>query len=148
MSVTTANPVTILVADDDKGHCELVRRNLRRAGLRNPIVTVHAGDAALEHVRVHAPTEPVLVLLDINMPGAIDGIAVLREIKGAAPTRRVPVIMLTTTDDPREMGRCYDLGCNVYVTKPVDPARFIESIRRIGLLIEIVSVVPAAEAAP
>ena len=145
--MTTTTPVSILVADDDKGHCELIRRNLRRAGLRNPIVAVHSGDAALEHIRGHAAAEPLLVLLDINMPGAINGIEVLREVKSAAPTRKVPVIMLTTTDNPREMERCYELGCNVYVIKPVDPTRFIEAIHRIGLFIEIVSVVPAAEAA-
>jgi CheY-like chemotaxis protein len=144
MSAITSNPTTVLVADDDVGHCELVRRNLRRAGLRNPIVAVHSGDAALEHVRVHASTGPLLVLLDINIPGAINGTDVLRQVKGAASTRKVPVMMLTSTDDPREMDRCYDLGCNVYVIKPVDPAQFVEAIRRIGQFIEILSVAPPA----
>lgn len=142
MSVTASNPVTILVVDDDAGHCELVRRNLRRAGLSNPMVAVHSGEAALEHVRVHAATGPLLILLDINMPGSIDGTDVLRQVKGAVSTRKVPVMMLTTTDDPREIHRCYDLGCNVYVTKPVDPILFVEAIRRIGLFIEIVNVAP------
>jgi len=142
MSVTTASPVTILVADDDLGHCELIRRNLLRAGLHNPVVAVHSGEAALEHVRVHAARGPLLVLLDINMPGAIDGTEVLRQLKDAPATRKLPVIMLTSTDDPREIDRCYDLGCNIYVTKPIDPALFVEAVRRIGLFIEIVSLVP------
>jgi len=142
MSVTTAAPVSIVVADDDLGHCELIRRNLRRAGLHNPVVTVHSGEVALEYVRQHAPQKPLLVMLDINMPGAVDGTEVLRQLKDDAATQRVPVIMLTTTDDPREIERCYALGCNVYVTKPIDPALFIEAIRRIGLFVQIVSVAP------
>ncbi len=142
MSVTTASPVSILVADDDLGHCELIRRNLLRAGLRNTLAAVHSGEAVLEYVRGHAALEPLLVLLDINMPGAIDGTGVLRQLKGAPATRKLPVIMLTTTDDPREIDRCYDLGCNIYVTKPIDPALFVEAVRRIGLFIEIVSVAP------
>jgi len=142
MSVTTASPVTILVADDDLGHCELIRRNLLRAGLHNQVVAVHSGEAALEHIRGHAALAPLLVLLDINMPGAIDGTEVLRQLKDAPATRKLPVIMLTSTDDPREIDRCYDLGCNIYVTKPIDPALFVEAVRRIGLFIEIVSLVP------
>jgi CheY-like chemotaxis protein len=149
MSVTTPGPVTVLIVDDDTGHCELIRRNLRRAGVHNPIVAVHAGEAALDYIRDNVAIGPLLILLDINMPGAIDGTEVLRHLKSGAFTRMVPVIMLTTTDDPREIHRCYELGCNIYVTKPIDPARFIEAIRRIGLLVEIVSVVPPLpEAAP
>ena len=61
----------------------------------------------------------VVILLDINMP-RIDGIEALRQIKANDATKSIPVIMLTTTDDPREVNRCYELGCNVYITKPVD----------------------------
>jgi CheY-like chemotaxis protein len=148
MSVSPPEPITILVVDDDEGHCELVRRNLRRAALQNPVVVVHSGEAALDYVYRRgrhggrAATGSLLVLLDINMPGAINGLDVLHQLKGEVSTRNLPVIMLTTTDDPREIDRCYQLGCNVYVTKPVDPSRFVEAIRRLGRFIEIVSVVP------
>jgi CheY-like chemotaxis protein len=84
----------------------------------------------------------MLVLLDINMPGSMNGLDVLREIKRAPATRMIPVIMLTTTDDPREISRCYDLGCNVYITKPVEAQSFIEAIKRLGLFVSIVSLAP------
>lgn len=137
--------VTILVVDDDGGHTELVRRNLRRVGVNNPIVTIDNGNEALDYVfcrGIHAArarTGELLILLDINMPGGLDGVEVLRQIKAAPESKRIPVIMLTTTDDPREINRCYDLGCNVYLTKPVAPDAFIEAIGRLGLLICVVS---------
>ncbi len=137
--------VDILVADDDDGHVELVRRNLRRAGVVNPIARVDRGDSALEFVRRRLAEGPVasaglLLLLDIKMPGPIDGIEVLRVLKSEPVTAKVPVIMLTTTNDPREIQRCYELGCNVYVTKPVEPEAFMEAIHRLGLFLSIVRV--------
>lgn len=137
--------VTILVVDDDEGHIELVRRNLRRAGITNPIAAINTGNEALDYVfarAAHADRDVVgelLILLDINMPGGLDGIEVLRQIKADPEARKIPVIMLTTTDDPREINRCYDMGCSVYVTKPVDPAAFVDAINRLGLFISIVS---------
>jgi CheY-like chemotaxis protein len=137
--------VTILVVDDDEGHTELVRRNLQRSGISNPIVALTSGSEALDYVFCRGPyTErtgngELLVLLDINMPG-IDGVEVLRQIKSDANAKRIPVLMLTTTDDPREINRCYELGCNVYITKPVAPAAFIEAIQRLGLFIAVVNV--------
>ena len=83
--------------------------------------------------------EMTLLLLDINMP-RVDGVEVLRQIKAAEQTARLPVIMLTTTDDPREIERCYRLGCNVYITKPVDYQAFIEAIHRLGLFLQVVQV--------
>jgi CheY-like chemotaxis protein len=135
--------VTIVVVDDDEGHTELVRRNLKRSGIRNPIVTLSTGGEALDYVfcrAAHAERKgnsELLMLLDINMPG-LDGVEVLRQIKANADTKRIPVIMLTTTDDPREINRCYELGCSVYVTKPVDPSAFIDAIHRLGLFISVV----------
>jgi CheY-like chemotaxis protein len=155
MSVSTSDPVTILVVDDDQGHCELVRRNLRRVALRNPIVVVNSGEAALDYVHGSGPhagraaVGKLLILLDINMPGAINGMDVLRQLKTDASTRNLPVVMLTTTDEPREIARCYELGCNFYVTKPLDPTMFIDAIHRLGLFIEIISVAPlASETSP
>jgi CheY-like chemotaxis protein len=74
----------------------------------------------------------------------MNGLDVLRSIKSTPATRNIPVIMLTTTDDPREISRCYDLGCNVYVTKPVEAPSFIEAITRLGLFVSIVSLAPTA----
>ena len=70
----------------------------------------------------------------------IDGINVLRRLKADARTSLIPTIMLTTTDDPREINRCYELGCNVYITKPVEYESFIEAIRRLGFFLQIVKI--------
>jgi CheY-like chemotaxis protein len=140
-------PFMILLAEDDDGHATLVERNLRRAGLANEIVRARDGQEALEYVRCEgkyasrASQGPLLVLMDIKMP-RLDGVEALRQLKADKRTERVPVIMLTTTDDPREIQNCYDLGCNIYVTKPVTYEPFVEAIRRLGLLLAIVCVPP------
>ena len=62
----------------------------------------------------------------------------LRQVKSNPQTRKTPIIMLSTTDDPREIEHCYDLGCSVYITKPVDSIQFIEAIKRLGLFLQVV----------
>jgi CheY-like chemotaxis protein len=135
--------VTILVIDDDPGHVELVRRHLRRAGIDTPFESVADGTRALERVRrrdmTGAGLNRLLILLDLNITGSIDGFEVLRQIKAHPNTRHVPVIVLTTADDPWDVDRCYQLGCNLYVTKPVDPAAFSEHIERLGRILSIAS---------
>jgi CheY-like chemotaxis protein len=148
MAPAESTSVTVLVVDDDAGHRELIRRNLRRAAVRNSVAIVHGGEEALDFVHGRGAyadrgaSDRLLVLLDINMPGPVNGLDVLRELKGDPATQPVPVIMLTSTDDPREVARCYELGCSVYVTKPMDSQQFIEAIRRIGLFVDIVSLPP------
>ncbi len=92
------------------------------------------------------PHGSILLLLDIKMP-KVDGVEVLRQLKADPRTNTIPVIMLTTTDDPRKVRRCYELGCNVYITKPVDYQAFIEAIRRLGLFLQVVQVPPNGPAA-
>ncbi|HEY2734015.1 MAG TPA: response regulator, partial [Polyangiales bacterium] len=131
--------VTVLIVDDDQGHSELVRRNLRRSGVSYELEWIPNGAQALDYVSqrgAHASRQlraNLLLLLDINMPGDIDGLEVLRRLKSDPNTRAIPIVMLTTTDDPREIDRCYELGCNAYVTKPIESAAFTEAIHRIGL---------------
>jgi CheY-like chemotaxis protein len=140
-----SQPLIILLADDDDGHATLIQRNLRRTGIVNEIVRVEDGQAALDFLRRHGrfaerpANGPVVALLDINMP-RVDGVEALRQIKAEKGTAMVPVIMLTTTDDPREIQRCYELGCSVYITKPVAADDFMEAIRRLGLLLAIAKV--------
>ena len=124
---------TILIVDDDEGRAILIRENLEAAGLSNRIRHFRDGQAILDFFfKDHpAPGDAFLVLLDIRMP-KIDGIEVLRRLKADPGLRKLPVIMLTTTDDSREIVRCHDLGCNVYMQKPVDYDRFSEAIRRLG----------------
>lgn len=137
--------VTILLVEDDPGHARLIEKNLRRASIANEIVTVGDGQQAIDYMfreGEYAGTirpSPLLVLLDLNLP-ILDGYQVLERIKADERTKRIPVVILTTTEDPREVGRCYELGCNVYVTKPVDYGQFSEAIRKLGLFFKIVTV--------
>jgi CheY-like chemotaxis protein len=134
---------TILIVDDDEGHIELLRRNLGRIALGNPLEVLRNGARALDFIfrrgdfAGRTGADP-LILLDINMPGAVGGVEVLRQIKANPATRKTPVMMLSTTDDPREIALCYKLGCSVYITKPVDPLQFIEAIKRLGLFLQVI----------
>ena len=138
-------PLLIVLAEDDDGHARLVQRNLERAGLANGLQRLQDGQEALDFLRGEGAytgrntNQPVLVLLDIKMP-RVDGVEVLRQLKADPRTALIPVIMLTTTDDPREIQRCYELGCSVYVTKPVDYQGFVEAIKRLGLFLQVVRV--------
>ena len=138
--VATIEAVTILLVEDDPGHARLIEKNLRRANVADDVTVLHDGQQAVdclfskgEYAGMEAPT-PVLVLLDLNMP-VLDGHQVLKRTKSDARTKHIPVIILTTTEDRREVERCYDLGCNVYVIKPVAYEQFCEAIRKIGLFL-------------
>jgi CheY-like chemotaxis protein len=143
--MTQNSPVpTILIVDDDEGHAILIRENLLGAGLPNRIEHFHDGQAILDFFalrRQDGKAETYLVLLDIRMP-KVDGIEVLRRLKADPEFGKLPVIMLTTTDDSREVERCYELGCNGYIQKPVDYDRFAEAIHRLGLFVPLL-LVPA-----
>jgi CheY-like chemotaxis protein len=138
------NEVCILITEDDEGHAMLIQKNLRRAGISNTFKHFRDGQEVLDFLFGRSSEQleegrPYLLLLDIRMP-RVDGIEVLRQIKSDANLRRMPVIMITTTDDPQEVNQCHTLGCNNYITKPVDYNRFIEAIRQLGLFFSIVEV--------
>ena len=142
MSMT--NEVVVLIADDDLGHIRLIEKNLRRAGLHNPVERFDNGQDVLDFLfgrgpRQRAKEAPYLLLLDIRMP-KVDGVEVLRQIKADPELRKIPVIVLTTTDDPREVEHCHALGCSNYVVKPVDYEKFAEAIKQFGLFIALVQV--------
>jgi CheY-like chemotaxis protein len=137
--------LVILLAEDDDGHAYLIQQNMQDAGLANRVVHVRDGQEALDYIHCtgayggRLQGGPLLLLLDINMP-RVDGVEVLRRLKADPKTDELPVIVLTTTDDPREVKRCYELGCSSYVTKPVEYDKFVEAIRRLGLFLAIVKV--------
>ena len=137
--------VTILMVEDDPGHARLIEKNLRRAGVSNKIIHLDDGQKAIDFlfssgVYVDDPQPaPFLVLLDLNLP-ILDGNQVLQRIKTDGRTKSIPVVMLTTTDTPHEISRCYELGCNVYVTKPVEYEKFCEAIRNLGLMLSLVKI--------
>jgi CheY-like chemotaxis protein len=137
--------VNILLVEDDPGHARLIEKNLRRSNITNQITIINDGQEAIDYLfkegdySSSAHCSPLLVLLDLNLPG-LDGYQILERMKNNPKTKHIPVIMLTTTDDVREVDRCYSLGCNVYITKPVDYEQFSEAIRKIGLFLSVVTI--------
>src|SRR5262249_26966186 len=139
------------IADDDLGHIRLVEKNLQRAGLHNPIERFDNGQDILDFLFARGPRRRTgdasyLLLLDIRMP-KMDGVEVLRQIKADPELRKIPVIMLTTTEDPVEVTRCHGLGCNNYIVKPVDYEKFSEAIKQLGSFINLVEVPPVRDRA-
>lgn len=134
-------PVTIVMVEDDEGHARLIEKNIRRAGVYNDVVHKLDGTSALAHLFDPAVRDdgPLLVLLDLNLPD-MSGVSILEKIKSDEKLHRAPVIVLTTTDDQREIQRCYDLGANVYITKPVDYDSFAHAIRQLGLFLSVIQV--------
>jgi CheY-like chemotaxis protein len=138
-------PVTIIMIEDDEGHARLIEKNIRRAGVNNEIKPFTTGDTALDFLLgsdgsgQNHKGESLLILLDLNLPD-LSGVDILQKIKQTPGIARAPVVVLTTTDDRREIQRCYDLGCNVYITKPVDYEHFAQAIRQLGLFLTVMQV--------
>ena len=141
--------VTILLVEDDPGHARLIEKNLRRAQISNDIHIVRDGKSAMNFLfreNEYSDSEwkkPLLVLLDLNLP-VLNGYQILERLKADENTASIPVVILTTTNDSREVARCYDLGCNVYITKPVEYEQFCHAIRQLGLFLSVVTI-PSGE---
>lgn len=137
-------PVTIVIVEDDAGHARLIEKNIRRCNITNHIKILKDGQEAADYLFCEGDyaacthPAPLLVLLDLNLP-KIQGLKILERIKTEPRTRSTPVVVLTSTDDKREVDRCYDLGCNVFVTKPLDYDQFSEAIRKLGLFLSVVT---------
>ncbi len=127
----------ILLAEDDEGHAGLIIKNLKRAGVDNRILLFRNGEDILNFLfrkgRYHCRQEgeSCILLLDIRMP-RVDGIEILRKLKQDETRRKIPVIIVSTTDEPGTIKKCYDLGCKRYIVKPVDYDMFVETIRQLG----------------
>ncbi len=143
--MTEKREIVIVVAEDDDGHAALIAKNLDRAGVSNELVRFADGQQVLDFFFMEGPgphrkpDTPYLLLLDIRMP-KVDGVEVLQRIKEDRELRKVPVIMLTTTDDPKEVERCHLLGCSHYITKPIEYERFTSTLRQLGLFLVVVTV--------
>ena len=142
-------PVTIIMIEDDEGHARLIERNIRRSGVNNEIVPFTNGTDAMKYLfgpdgsgLVHKG-QALLILLDLNLPD-MTGIDILKQVKENKFLKSAPVVILTTTDDSQEIKRCYELGCNVYITKPVNYENFANAIRQLGLFFSVIQVPPAA----
>lgn len=143
--MTNGKPVSIIMIEDDEGHARLIEKNIRRAGVSNEIIPFTNGTDALNYLfgsdgsgAVSAGRQ-LLILLDLNLPD-MGGVDILEKVKANTHTKRSPVVVLTTTDDSREIQRCYDLGANVYITKPVDYDGFANAIRQLGLFFSVIQV--------
>ncbi len=127
----------ILIAEDDPGHVELVKRNLWRSCVNHDILQFKDGQELLDflfkrksHIK-HNGRSRYLLLLDIRMP-KVDGGEVLRRIKEDEELKKIPIIILTTTDDAREIDRFYEMGCSFYMIKPADYTKFMEAVENLG----------------
>jgi len=141
-------PVSIIMIEDDEGHARLIERNIRRSGVNNEIIAFSNGTDAMKYLfgddgsGVRHKGRAMLILLDLNLPD-MTGIEILRQIKDNKYLKATPVVVLTTTDDSHEIKRCYELGCNVYITKPVNYESFANAIRQLGLFFSVIQVPPA-----
>lgn len=136
--------VIILVAEDDEGHANLIKKNLKRAGIINTVRLFKDGQEILDFLfrkdgGGREPGMAYILLLDIRMP-KVDGVEVLSQIKSDPVLKKLPVIMITTTDDPREIVYCHEMGCSSYITKPIEYENFVNAVRQLGLFLSVVQV--------
>jgi len=137
--------ITIIIAEDDEGHALLIKRNLKRSGIANPILHFKNGEEVLSFFfdkdsdYFSNNESAYIILLDIKMP-KVDGIEVLEKLKKSDSTKKIPIIMITTTDNPKEIQACHALGCNSYIVKPIDYQKFIEIVKRLGYYLEIIEI--------
>ncbi len=131
-------PAVILLVEDDPGDQELTRRALRHDTLNVDLRIVNDGEQALDYLfrrgefaSVESSPTPDLVLLDLNMPRK-NGREVLAELRQDSRVSRIPVVVLTTSEQEADILRSYDLGCNSYIQKPVEIDQFIASVRKLG----------------
>lgn len=127
----------VLIAEDDEGHATLIRRNLQRAGMGDRSVYLKDGQELLDYVyrreqfSQRALSNAVAIIADLNMP-RLGGLEVLQRLKSDEDLSRIPVYVMTTTDNPAEIERCYQLGAAAYLVKPLDYGVFGEMVRRLA----------------
>ena len=135
--------LAIILVESDITHTSLFIRNLKQAGVDNEILQFRNGHESLDFLFQRGDglhrikNTPYVLVLDIP---ETDGVEVLRQIKQDERLRIIPTIIIMNTDDPSKAERCYKLGCSIYITKPVDYERFIETINRLGLILTIIEV--------
>ncbi|MBD2233468.1 response regulator [Phormidium tenue] len=130
----------ILLVEDNPDDERLTLRALRRGNLANPIVVARNGEEALRQVLGSAPL-PCVMLLDLKLP-KVDGLEVLRQIRSGDRTRLLPVVILTSSSEDRDIIESYSLGANSYVRKPVNIDEFTEAVRQLGLYWALISELP------
>lgn len=129
-------PKVIFLVEDDPDHEALTVRALRKANIANEIIIAHDGEEAVEMLFGSGPkslsTQPQVILLDLKLP-KIDGLEILRRIRENDSTRMLPVVILTSSDEERDIVRSYQMGVNSYIRKPVNFNEFAEATRQLGM---------------
>jgi CheY-like chemotaxis protein len=120
----------ILIVDDNEDDFEATKRAFSKTNLNNPIAFARSGEEALDYLRSKGNAKPGIILLDLNMPG-LDGRQTLERIKQSVELRKIPVVILTTSNDERDVKSCYELGANTYIQKPVDFDGLIAAIQQL-----------------
>ncbi|MBA5638810.1 response regulator [Duganella sp. LX20W] len=126
------NNKPILLVEDDHVDVMTILRALKEIHVVNPVVSMENGEAALDYLRNPGNERPCIILLDLNMP-IMNGIEFLQMIKHDADLKRIPVIVLTTSEEQQDKVHSFDLGVAGYMAKPVDYRRFVEMMRSIDL---------------
>ena len=131
--------IEILLVEDNLNDAEMTQRALKKANITNPVIHLSDGVIALdflfstgEYEGLNLDNKPKVILLDIKMP-RIDGIEVLRRLRADERTRKIPVVMLTSSKEHPDVNRCYELGANSYIVKPVDFENFAQALSTIGV---------------
>jgi CheY-like chemotaxis protein len=142
-------PVEVLLVEDNADDAEMTMRALRQRRLANNIVWVKDGLEALDYLfyrgayATRTRSTPKIVLLDLKMP-KMDGIEVLRNMKGDEKTRMIPVVMLTSSNEESDIVRSYDVGVNSYIVKPVEFDKFVEEVSKLGVYWAAMNRVPGS----
>lgn len=125
--------------EDDEGHASLMKRNFNRSGIAYSLHHMLEGREALSYVEGLSSEDisNLVVILDLNLP-TISGVEVLESLKSNAKTAKIPVFILSTTSNKDEVTKCYSLGCNIFLTKPVEYREFSEAISNLGKLMKII----------
>jgi CheY-like chemotaxis protein len=124
--------IEILLAEDNSADAEMTLRALKRNNLANRVRWVKDGQEAIDYLFGERSRPPKLVLLDIKMP-KVDGIEVLRRLKADPATQKIPVVVMTSSNEDRDVVESYRLGVNSYIVKPVQFEAFLETVAKIGL---------------
>jgi two-component system response regulator len=149
-----ADPIEILLVEDNPNDEELTLYALKKNNITNQIQVVRDGAEALEylfctgayaHRQINEP--PKVVLLDLKLP-KVDGLEVLEQVKSDTRTRAIPVVVLTSSQEERDIVESYQLGVNSYIVKPVDFEQFIEAVRQLGMYWMLLNISPAQSNSP
>ncbi len=122
----------IMLVEDDPDHEALTIRALKKSSIANTVQIARDGEEALQLLFGETPIRPQVVLLDLKLP-KVDGLEVLRRIRETESTRTLPVVVLTSSDEERDVVRSYSLGVNSYIRKPVSFTDFAEATRQLGM---------------